>query len=522
MRHRAFAGIILALPLLLLAQQPVSETPAHVSANPTSKLKEFSNAPVLALLATFATILSGLAGADQLSKRGQLRRVDELLGSTPPEGSADVPVPPVGLAPPIDLSLDDPPGQEIVFGVMPFIDHSQAFIGQRLGWFAEAGITLTFRLYTPDNAVGALENGEIQVLSAVPSLLIRRGGNPRQLEAFVLHDLFQGYGLMCRSSIFSRRKFKSYKALRHRGISHVEALRKIASYLSGRTVAHSKDDAIAPFLDRIMSSDPTAKRFVHKATDTDADAVRCVVRGMADFQVGGAPSRLTLERLGFRVLVSSRDLIEDGLLFRDSRDYLGLIQCGWFAPKAWIEQNPDLALRMASVSYRISNFICRNPDLAAAIHTRFLNQVAGTSLRPEDIKKAYLDLHPFKSLEDQRGWYYDPSDRLYVKTVVDNIIAYWKSELGTSTFDHLQEAADVVSAGILHKQLIELRRRCIDDIHGLQRKDNTFLYSPEYRAASHLFYSYNYMDCAALLSHFAHSPSHIAPVKAELEAQLPN
>lgn len=429
----------------------------------------------------------------------ETRRVQTILRVE--EGSRDrSTVPTLGRGPAIDTSLHRSAFATIRFGVMPYIDHSQAFVAHRLGWFEEAGIRVTFKTYTPGVGFDALERGDIDVLSETPSGLIRRGTNNSNAAAFVLHDLFVGYGLMCRRrfSLLPPRLIRSYSEWRSRGLSHEASLSQVARLLSGATVAHSSDDAIRPFLHRILAACPDASPFRSVQT-SEIDTVKTAVKGKADFQVGGVPTRLMLERRGFRALVSTIDLLTAGVLLHDSVDYLTLIQCGWFAKGDWIRANDHLVMRLASVSYRLSRFIQEQGALAARIHGPFLNDIAETALTAAEVQRAYAELHPFKTYEEQLAWFTDQSNPFFVPTIISLLLGHWKDQLPTATFDNLRSVEDVVIAGDVHNRMSAVRAECVDKLNRVRTQGLDERNEAVVRSAVKLCESYNFVDAAHLL-----------------------
>src|SRR5262249_47675742 len=126
----------------------------------------------------------------------------------------------------------------------------------------------------------------------------------------------------------------------------------------------------------------------------DSSNVALMQAKRADFQVGGVPSRLTLEQAGFKPILTSGDLAAYAKPSADSVELRAVFQDGWLATDKWINDNYETALRIASVGFRINQFIADHPDDAAAIHTPYLNSVAGTNFENGAAKIAYSGLDP--------------------------------------------------------------------------------------------------------------------------------
>jgi ABC-type nitrate/sulfonate/bicarbonate transport system substrate-binding protein len=68
----------------------------------------------------------------------------------------------------------------------------------------------------------------------------------------------------------------------------------------------------------------------------------------ADFQVGGVPSRMTLQIAGFKPILTSGDLASYATASADSVELRAVFHDGWIATDSWINANYETALRIAS------------------------------------------------------------------------------------------------------------------------------------------------------------------------------
>jgi hypothetical protein len=135
-----------------------------------------------------------------------------------------------------------------------------------------------------------------------------------------------------------------------------------------------------------------------------------------------------LESAGFKPVLTSADLAQYAEASADSAELRAVFHDGWLATDEWLEANHDTALRMASVGFRINAFIASNPEDAMAIHTPFLNSVAGTDFDNSIAAVAYESLHPFLPFEEQEGWHLDAENPLNGEYVIGSAIKLYEEQ----------------------------------------------------------------------------------------------
>ena len=198
----------------------------------------------------------------------------------------------------------------------------------------------------------------------------------------------------------------------------------------------------------------------------DSANVALMQGGRADFQVGGVPSRLTLESAGFKPVLTSADLAQYAEASTDSAELRAVFHDGWLATDEWLEANHDTALRMASVGFRINAFIASNPEDAMAIHTPFLNSVAGTDFDNSIAAVAYESLHPFLPFDEQEAWHLDPENPLNGEYVIGSAIKLYE-EQGVFQPDQHQWS-DFSIAHEIYQELVDYRDRASGIIEELE------------------------------------------------------
>lgn len=214
----------------------------------------------------------------------------------------------------LDLLQVQKAGDMVRFGIIPYIDNAHALIAQKLGWFAEAGIHVQFQQVEQDNVMDGLASGELDIAAACPCTLVELGSFPRNttIQAFAFSDLFQGYALMApqRWTLRSPRRLRTYNYF-----SHTEAIKRIVKQIKGHRITHCKDSGVYTFLGRMFTEAGCHDNDFDRIVVPEEATIDKLIKGEADLQVGGVPSRLILERLGYRSIVTSEDIISAGMQF---------------------------------------------------------------------------------------------------------------------------------------------------------------------------------------------------------------
>ena len=296
----------------------------------------------------------------------------------------------------------------------PYFDQSWGYIGIEKDWYKDVGIKIEHRETTAENVLGLILAGTVEVGSVPPVAIVSILEQQPGIKNFIYSDFFYGF------SIMGKPEFKSYQEFVAEGNAPDVALKKAMEQMRGRTFVFPPEPVPRMLSDTAlkkagMSIDDVGKTVVLE----DPKAVALMIAGRADFQIGGVPSHLTLGSKGFKEIVTAFDLAQTAEASPDSVELRAILQNGWAATTKWLEREHDTALRMAAVGYRILRFMNEDPEAALAIHTPFLNSIAGSSFDLTVAKVVYTTLDPFYTFENQKTWYYDKSD-----------IGYWTHTLG--------------------------------------------------------------------------------------------
>ncbi|MDZ4850379.1 MAG: hypothetical protein SGI77_13925 [Pirellulaceae bacterium] len=310
--------------------------------------------------------------------------------------------------PPIDESLTT-----IRFGMLPYGDHTQAIIGVEKGWFKEVGIDLQHEVIKIENLVPFLSSGTLDVCSSPAGLLYPAYKAAPNLSVFVFADIFQGYAIVANPGLGC----KSFSEFVGSGLTPDEAFKKTVSQLRGRTFAYPSEAAIKPFIDIVLQKGGVTREDFTSLVQDDALTINAMRNNSADFQVGGAPSRIVLQREGFKSIISSQDIAQYAKPSHLSQELGSVFPDGWATSRKRYENDLPTILRLASVCFRINDLIVNHPDEALRIHMPYLSKVTGESFTVESGKIIYNDLDPFYTFEQQNAWFHDEKNPYFYRHI---------------------------------------------------------------------------------------------------------
>ncbi|MEQ8964973.1 MAG: ABC transporter substrate-binding protein [Azospirillaceae bacterium] len=385
------------------------------------------------------------------------------------------------------------PQVEVRFAHFPYFDHTQSIIGLEKGWFEEVGIT-----FVPDNmgivvnaedASAVFASGRVDVMSASAQLFLPAAKTLPAYKVFFYADIFQGYAIMAQPDSGAT----SFQEFLADGLSADDAFVATIEQMRGQRFAFPTEAAIKGFIDlAIQKGGMTLADVDTVGAPGDSANVAMMQAGRADFQVGGVPSRMTLQIDGFKPILSSGDLAAYAAPSTDSTELRAVFHDGWVASDAWIEENYQTVLRLASVGFRINDFINAEPEAAAAIHTPFLNSVAGTNFGNDVAEFAYADLHPFWNFDEQEGWNNDADNPLNGQYVIGSAIKLYEEqglfEPGEFTWDRFTIAHEV------YNDLVDYRTRADALFADLEGRDLSPEASALLERAQEFYDAYNFLD----------------------------
>jgi ABC-type nitrate/sulfonate/bicarbonate transport system substrate-binding protein len=391
-----------------------------------------------------------------------------------------------------DAAAPEIPQVSVLFGHEPYFDHTNAIIGLDQGWFEEVGITFepdgVGIVVGGDEALATFASGRLEVLSGSAQVLMPGAKNLPPFKVFFYSDIFQGYAIMAQPD----GNYTSFAEFVEQGMSPDEAFAATMAQMKGKTFAYPPEAAIKGFIDLALDKGGITLEDMQTNVAEDSANVALMQAGRADFQVGGVPSRLTLESAGFKPILTSGDLAQYAQPSADSVELRAVFQDGWLATDEWLDANYETALRMAGVGFRINEFIATNPDEAMAIHTPFLNSVAGTDFDNSIAKVVYDSLDPFVTFEGQEGWHLDPENPLNAQYVIGSAIKLYE-EQGVFQKDEFSWD-DFTIANKVYQDLIDYRDQAGAIIEELDGASVTGEAADLLAQAKHHYEIFNYLD----------------------------
>jgi ABC-type nitrate/sulfonate/bicarbonate transport system substrate-binding protein len=378
------------------------------------------------------------------------------------------------------------------FGMLPYGDHTYAIIGVQKGWFRDVGINLDYRVIKVDEAVSYLRNGSLDVASCPPGVIFAANDSNPGVVSFVFGSVFQGYGIMARPDP----KIRSFSEFVASGLSSADALKAAVSQMRSKTFAYPSEAAIKPFIDLVLKKGGLSRNDFHSLVQDDPLTVNAMRNGQADFQVGGAPSRVLLERDGFKPILTSNDLARAAEPSPNSPELASVFTDGWATTRAYYAKNHDTILRLSAVHFRITRFMNERPGEALTIHMQYLTQATGQPFSAADGKVIYNSLDPFFTFEAERPWYHDPHSTYYFRNLngalINSFIAQGVYKKPPPTVDDVIVAADV------YYEMERLKAEADALFARIQEPGLSPAARANFEKAKEFYANYNYLDARNL------------------------
>jgi ABC-type nitrate/sulfonate/bicarbonate transport system substrate-binding protein len=355
-------------------------------------------------------------------------------------------------------ALPDIPRQVVRFGHLPFLDHTQAAIGIAKGFFAQVNIEIEPKPYgrvitTAAEIPGLLVANTVDVASLSAAFILQSLKQFRNLREFAIGDIFQGWAILMRADT----GLQTYGDFVKKGASHGEAVRRTLAQLKGKRWTHPNVPGSILAVNVLLKLGGLGQKDVDLVPVAEPETVALMLRNQAEFQLGGAPSRLELQGKGFKPMLEAIDLAKNAQPSGASPELALVFYDGWITTTDFWEKHHDTVLRMASVQFRISKFIKEQQKDALDIHIPFLNRVSGRSISLEDGKTIYEVLDPFLTFEDQRPVLLDSKSPLYYRWPLEARI---KILVESGVFQPGEVTADSATiAPQVYKELVDLKEK---------------------------------------------------------------
>lgn len=376
------------------------------------------------------------------------------------------------------------PEVSLRFATEPYPDHTVPYVGIEKKFFEDVGITLEkVDAIDADKVPSVLIAGNYDFASGAPSLFIPSMGQG-DFTTFAFSNLFLGYSVMAPEGT------KTYSDFVGEGMSGEEAIKATLEQMRGKVFTYPSESAIKPFIDLCFQKAGMTLDDMENEVIDDSNGVALMLAGRADFKVGGVPAAATLSSKGFVPILSAKDIVETAEPTADSKEVRSILHNGWTATEKWAEENHDTVLRLASVCYRLNEYVNDNPEDAAKIHVNYVNQLAGTEFTEEEVQGLYKTSIPLYSWDMQEPWFEDKEDPLYWEYEIGSTIKMYEEEGLFKSGEY--SPSDIVSAGRIFAELKELRAQADKNLEKLDGAEGTALELKE--KAEHQYSIFNYLD----------------------------
>jgi len=381
---------------------------------------------------------------------------------------------------------------KVRFGMLPYGDHTYAIIGVKQGWFKEVGIDLDYQVLKIENVVPFLNNGTIDVASCPPGILMASYENTPDVVAFCFGDLFQGFAIMAKPT------YKSYSDFATEGKQPKDAVKAAVAQMRGKTFAYPAEAAIKPFIDLAIEKSGLTRNDFKSLVLDDPMTINSLRNGQADFQVGGAPSHVILQREGFKPILSSLELAKTAKPSPDSPELASILEDGWVTTRKYFKEHKDIIMRMASVNFRIMRFMHDHKDEALALHMPYLSEATGQKFSPAEGKIIYDDLDPFFTFEQQKEWFDTPTSLYYYKNVNGAILnSYIKQGIYQKKPPTVE---DIVTAEEVYRDMTKEKQLYDELLQKIEKSADKSKYQNKLDKAKKFYDAYDYLDASNLLT----------------------
>lgn len=383
-----------------------------------------------------------------------------------------------------DSSKGEIPKVKLKFATEPYPDHTVPYIGIEQKFFEDVGIELeTVDSIDADKVPSVLVAGTYDFASGAPSLFIPSMGQG-EFTTFAFSNLFLGYSVMAPEGT------KTYSDFVDEGMSGEDAIKAALGQMKGKIFTYPSESAIKPFIDLCFQKAGMTLDDVENEVIDDSNGVALMLSGRADFKVGGVQSAATLASNGFVPILSAKDIVESAEASIDSEEVRSILHNGWTTTKKWADENHDTVLRLASVCFRINQYVNDNPEDAAKIHVNYVNSLAGTEFSEEEVQGLYSTSIPLYTWEMQVPWFEDEEDPLYWEYEIGSTLKMYESEGLFKEEEY--KPSDIVSADGVYKELKELKTQAEENLEKLSDVEGE---AAELKEKAEYQYSiFNYLD----------------------------
>lgn len=303
------------------------------------------------------------------------------------------------------------PLSKVRFSVAPFQDTLIPIIGEKKGWYKDAGLDVEIKLLPWYNGQEALASGSVDVgMGNISSVIGSHHNSPQNVYAYGFDVFDNGFAIMIRPNS----GMKTATQLQTGSMSAAQAARAAVLQLKGKSVittARTDMEQVVSYAVRAAGMEMYKDVTI---IDIEPDeGLAAFLRGTGDAYLGGIPQRARALKEGNIELVS-------GPLLGPS-EINGLVTTKKFAA-----EHEDEVLRLLSVIFKIVDYTNHNIDDSAQIIVSELNKNTAAKFTIDDFKKYWNNYeHYMANAQEAQERILNPSAPAYWKRRWDDTNLYF-------------------------------------------------------------------------------------------------
>lgn len=382
------------------------------------------------------------------------------------------------------------PETSVRLGIEPFADHAIQVVALKQGWYKDVGIDIKPQplgeVVAPDQVVARLTQNDLDAVTWYTPTAMQSLVAAPNLRIIAFHDVVLGRYILANPALH----VPSVADLVKQGTSFKAAVAKVMQGLKGRTLALGSDPSQVAYLNLLLGYAGLKKQEINIKPLDDNAQVALAKGGKVDYASPlGLAQMAAILQLGWKPVVRLDDFITAlGAADPSVRSSIG--NTGVAVNKAFLQKNPEAALRLASVVFRIIDQIQNQPAAAYSQLTPYLKSIAGVDLGPGAIAEVFRNLDPLLNFNEQRqvwnkgGRYYYAD--IYNAVIKDNVKA------GVLLKNGNYSAAKTIVGGDVYNALVKLKAKCDQLIPKMKNVHGSKVKSAE--RSRQLYKAYDYLD----------------------------
>jgi NitT/TauT family transport system substrate-binding protein len=301
--------------------------------------------------------------------------------------------------------------KKIRLSVAPFQDTLIPIIGEKKGWYKEAGLDVEIVLLPWYNGQEALASGSVDIgMGNISSVIGAHHNAPNNVYAYGFDIFDNGFAIMVRPG----KGLRTAAQFRADGKSAEEAARAAIRQLKGKTVITTGRTDMEQVVSYAVHDAGMTMFTDVKVLDLEPDeGLAAFLGGRGDAYLGGIPQRARALKEGHLELVSGQSL--------GPAEINGLVTTRRFAN----ERGDDL-VKLLNVIFRIIKHTNDNIDDSAQLIVQELNKNTAANFTIDDFKKYWNNYeHYTASAAQAQERILNPADPSYWKRRWDDTNSYF-------------------------------------------------------------------------------------------------